>query len=114
MAGVKGRSGGSRENTGGARPGAGRPPSQPTFLNNPELETAKDAKSFLAGVMNDSNADVKLRIDAAKALLSAELRLAEGMGKKEQQKEAAKQVSKRFAPSQPPKALMQDQTQKLQ
>jgi hypothetical protein len=33
MAGVKGRSGGPRQNSGGARPGAGRKPSAPLLLD---------------------------------------------------------------------------------
>lgn len=97
MPGVKGRSG-------GARPGAGRPKKDPAE----ELTIATNGKQspaeFLATVMNDNAVADKLRIDAAKALLSAEVRRVENGGKKEQAKAAAKTAGAgRFASAAPPK-----------
>ncbi|WP_235578205.1 hypothetical protein [Pseudorhodoferax sp. Leaf267] len=61
---------------------------------------------FLKAVMNNDTTDVKLRIDAAKALLSAKVRRAENGGKKEQAKEAAKKADTgKFASSAPPKLV---------
>jgi len=102
MAGVKGRSGGPRPNSGGARPGAGRPKLQPVIIEDAEMQTL-DPKEFLASLMGNPAADVRLRADAAKTLLMAELRMAEAKGKKEQKQEAAERASSRFAPSIPPK-----------
>ena len=68
MSGVKGRSG-------GARPGAGRPSKEPAYLNL--SVTYDEPAKFLKAVMNDSGTEAKLRIDAAKALLSAEVRRGE-------------------------------------
>lgn len=104
MAGVKGRSGGARPNTGGARPGAGRPKKEPVLIASKDLLTS-DPKQFLTALMNDPEAEIKLRADAAKALLAAELRMAEAKGKKEQKQEAAEKVASRFAPAAPPKLV---------
>lgn len=96
MAGVKGRSG-------GARPGAGRPKKEPEVL--PLSAHYDDPLKFLKAVMNDSGAEAKLRIDAAKALMPfVHQKLGEG-GKKEQQKEAANKVASRFAAAPPPKLV---------
>lgn len=92
MAGVKGRSGGARPNTGGARKGAGRKPAEPVLIDSASLLTS-DPKRFLTALMNDVEADIKVRADAAKALLSASIRTAEAKGKKEQQQDAANNVS---------------------
>lgn len=97
MTGVKGRSGGSR-------PGAGRPPKEPEYLNLSGIYDEPD--KFLKAVMNDSGSEAKLRVDAAKALLSAQVRRAENGGKKEQQKDAAKRAGAgKFASSAPPKLV---------
>lgn len=96
MAGAPGRSG-------GARPGAGRPKKEPAVL---VLSTVYDEPDkFLKAVMNDSGTEAKLRIDAAKALLSAQVRRAEGGGKKDAQAAAAKKTAGagKFASSAPPK-----------
>lgn len=114
MAGAKGRSG-------GARPGAGRKPKEPQKLVIPvpapesELPVVdipqgvtlahKDPKLFLLALMNDLEADVKLRADAAKALMPfMHTKLGEG-GKKEQQADAAKKVASKFAIATPPKLV---------
>lgn len=95
MAGVKGRSG-------GARPGAGRPSKQPQHL---ELSVHfEDPQAFLRAVMNDSGADAKLRVDAAKALMPyVHARLGE-TGKKDAKNAAAKDkaAAGRYAAAAPP------------
>lgn len=102
MAGVKGRSGGARPNSGGKREGAGRKPAAPVLIDSSALLTS-DPKQFLTALMNDVEADIKVRADAAKALLSAELRAKEAIGKKAERHESAKKVSSgKFAASAPP------------
>ena len=81
MAGKPGRSGGSR-------PGAGRKPSPPTILQL--AATHSDPKAFLSAGMNDSGTDVKLRVDAAKALMPYLHRKVGEVGKKEESGERAK------------------------
>ncbi|WP_202759303.1 hypothetical protein [Delftia acidovorans] len=107
MSGVKGRSG-------GARPGAGRPSKEPAYLNlsvtydepaylNLSVTYDEPAK-FLKAVMNDSGTEAKLRIDAAKALLSAEVRRGENGGKKAARAGAAATRAKsgKYASAAPP------------
>lgn len=96
MAGMKGRSG-------GARPNSGPKPKEPVLLSLGV--TYDDPEKFLKAVMNDSETDIKLRADAAKALLSAKVRRAENGGKKEAKQEAAKQVASKFAQTTPPKLV---------
>ncbi len=81
MAGKPGRSG-------GARPGAGRKPNPPTILQL--AATHSDPKTFLAAVMNDAGTDVKLRVDAAKALMPYLHRKVGEVGKKEELGQLAK------------------------
>lgn len=96
MAGVKGRSG-------GARSGAGRKPKPPTILQL--AATYDDPAKFLAAVMNDSETDLKIRTDAAKALMPYKhQKLGEG-GKKEQKQAAAEKVAGRFSASAPPRLV---------
>ena len=97
MAGVRGRSG-------GARPNSGPKPKDPVKLDLSVIYDEPD--KFLKAVMNDSGTDAKLRVDAAKALLSAQVRRAENGGKKEQQTEAAKRVASKFAAAAPPKLIV--------
>ena len=96
MAGVKGRSG-------GARPNSGPKPAEPVKLTLGVIYEEPD--KFLRAVMNDSETDAKLRVDAAKALLSAQVRRAENGGKKDAKQEAAKQVANKFATPTPPKLI---------
>lgn len=97
MAGVKGRSG-------GARPNSGPKPKEPVHLDLSVMYAEPD--KFLMAVMNDSGTDAKLRIDAAKALLSAQVRRAENGGKKDAVVEAAKKVAGgKFAASAPPRLV---------
>ena len=84
MAGTPGRSG-------GARSGAGRPPKKPELL---ELaEQFDDPKAFLARVMNSSSVDLKLRIDAGKALMPFEHSKKADQGKKGKQRDQAGQLA---------------------
>jgi phage terminase small subunit len=66
MAGKPGKSG-------GVRPGAGRKPADAVKLSVPvpvtESLAHKDPKIFLMALMNDLEADIKIRADAAKSLL---------------------------------------------
>lgn len=107
MAGVKGRSGGPRANSGGARPGAGRKPAPKVMLDIPvpvaDSLAHKDPMVFLMALMNDLEADIKVRADAAKALLPfIHGKKGEG-GKKDEQLDAAKKAGKgRFAAAQAP------------
>lgn len=96
MAGKPGRSGGSR-------PGAGRKPKEPVMLDINVIYDEPD--KFLKAVMNDSGTDAKLRVDAAKALLSAQVRRAENGGKKEEKAAAAAKVASKFATATPPKLV---------
>ena len=94
MAGVKGRSG-------GARPNSGPKPKEPVVLVLGAIYD--DPDKFLKAVMNDSGTDAKLRVDAAKALLSAQVRRAENGGKKAERATAAKRASSgKYASAAPP------------
>ena len=91
---------------GGKRRGAGRKPQEAVLIDSTDLLTS-DPTQFLTALMNDPAADIKLRADAAKALLNAELRSQEAKGKKEERNDAAKRAStNKFAPSAPPKLVV--------
>jgi phage terminase small subunit len=97
MAGQPGRSG-------GARKGAGRKPKAPVLNASAALLTS-DPKAFLTALMNDPGSEMKLRVNAAKALMPfVHQKLGEG-GKKEQRQDAAKKVAGRFAAAAPPKLV---------
>lgn len=104
MAGVKGRSGGKRV-------GAGRKPNAPVLVPFVGVTTTGDAITrdpvkFLTDLMVDVNADVKVRADAAKALLPYTHAKKGEAGKKIEQREAAKVVALgKFAPMAPPKLV---------
>lgn len=98
MAGKPGRSG-------GYRPGAGRKPKDPADELTIATSGNQKPAEFLLTVMNDNMVADKLRIDAAKALLSAEVRRAENGGKKQEQADAAKKVASKFATATPPKLV---------
>lgn len=94
MAGKPGRSG-------GARPGAGRKSNAPV-LSTAESLLTKDPLEFLTAVMNDPATDMKIRTDAAKAMLPFKhQKLGEG-GKKDAKGEAAKKAANKFAATPPP------------
>lgn len=106
MAGVKGKSGGPRKNSGGARVGAGRKP-QPqeeklTIVTNGEQSPLE----FLLSVMNDNEIEDRLRIDAAKtAAQYCHLKKGDG-GIKDEKQEAAKRAGAgKFGSSSPPRLV---------
>jgi hypothetical protein len=65
VAGKKGKSGGRRANSGGARPGAGRPKKR----RPPTAREYKDAVDYLAAVVSGAEQPDAVRVAAAKALL---------------------------------------------
>ena len=103
MAGVKGKSGGARPNTGGARPGAGR---KPKAVAPVAIDASPDPQKFLLDLMNDSAADPRMRLDAAKALMPF-MHGKPGTGEKDERQAAAKKVSTgKFAPAAPPRLVV--------
>lgn len=97
MAGVKGRSG-------GARPNSGPKPKEPVYLG---LSVSyDDPEKFLRAVMNDSGSEARLRLDAAKALMPFVHAKKGEAGKKEIRKDAAEAVMKRFAAAAVPPKLV--------
>lgn len=126
MAGVKGKSGGPRANSGGARPGAGRKKAAPKeSANGSSLEVELEPQA-LGGALKRARAkaveisdrdmltllqDIALgRVDATAGQIRAAIaavqythaKKGEG-GKKEGQAAAANKVASRFAPAAPPK-----------
>lgn len=104
MAGAKGKSGGHR-------PGAGRKPANKVILDVsvPVMDALehKDPKVFLLALMNDLEADVKLRADAAKALMPFMHTKPGEVGKKDERQDAAKKAaSGKFGASAPPKLVV--------
>lgn len=103
MAGQPGKSGGKRS-------GAGRKPAEVQKLEIPvpvnETLAHKDPKVFLLALMNDLEADIKLRADAAKSLMPfMHNKLGEG-GKRDQQQDAAKKAAGgKFAATAPPRLV---------
>lgn len=109
---------------GGYRPGAGRKPSplkfvkvQPPAFDGPPPKTSaselvidipshEDPKAFLLALMNDNEADIKTRADAAKALMPfVHAKLGEGGKKEAKQTSAEKAAAGKFAPSAAPKLV---------
>ncbi len=88
--------GGPRPNSGGARPGAGRPKKKQEPIASVAARQ-DDPKAFLLTVMNDVTADGKLRVDAAKALMPYmhERKGAAAVGGKKAQAEQAAQTAER-------------------
>ena len=104
MSGIKGRSGGARPNTGGARVGAGRKPNPPVIL---DVAATNDPLQFLRLVMDNNDADIKLRIAAAVALMPYVHAKRSDTGKKDEAEKAAKKASTgRYASSAPPVRLV--------
>lgn len=111
MAGVKGRSGGPRANSGGVRPGAGRKPAPKVMLDIPvpvaDSLAHKDPMVFLMALMNDLEADIKVRADAAKALLPfMHGKKGEGGKKDEKAERAKKAATGKFAAAAAPKLIV--------
>ena len=87
---------------GGARAGAGRPKAPPQLLAG--IPQTNDAKTFLMALMNDSQTDIRLRLEAAKCLMPYQHAKPGEAGKKDNQAAAAQRVitSGKFAASAPP------------
>lgn len=105
MAGVKGRSGGPRANSGGARPGAGRKPKPPPVVT---VDATQDALTFLLGVMNDAGAPLQQRVRAAVAAAQYQRVKAGDGGKRDAVNEAAKKAAGggKFTPAAAPKLIV--------
>lgn len=90
---------------GGARPGAGRPKSEPVLL--PDLPATNDPLQWLLNVVNEHAADMRLRVAAAVAALPyCHARMGES-GIKDQANAAAKKAGAgKFAPSRGPVRLV--------
>lgn len=92
--------------------GAGRKKKPPVLLADSPVDVAPppidepDSLRVLRAITNNTSIDVKLRIDAAKALAPYEAtRKGEG-GKKEQRQGAAKKAGTgRYAPAAPPRLV---------
>lgn len=103
MAGVKGKSGGARKNSGGARPGAGRKP-------KPKPETVvikgeKDMLTLLQDVALGRVESTPLQVRAAIAAVQyTHAKKGEG-GKKEEQQRAAESAASKFSRQAPPKLV---------
>ena len=72
MAGMKGKSGGARANAGGARSGAGRKKDPRTIARAEAarlLPFCADPMGWLLNLMRDNRQDLRLRVDAARALM---------------------------------------------
>ena len=105
---------------GGYRPGAGRKkpealkldvpvpaPAQETKITKLDIKVSdclahKDAKVFLMALMNDLEADIKLRADAAKALLPFQHAKVENTIKSDKQDAAKKAATGKFGAAAPP------------
>lgn len=82
--------------------GSKAPPASPLPLDAIDIPATADPVEFLTKVMNEPAADLRLRIDAAKAMLPFKhQKLGEG-GKKDQKNEEAKKVASRFGAGRPP------------
>jgi len=109
MAGVPGKSGGPRPNSGGARSGAGRPPKVPETPPAPPADVPfeTDPLAYLLRAMNDPLLTPALRVRAAITAAQYKHTKRHDGGKKEEQQEAAERAgSGRFAPAAPPLKLV--------
>lgn len=96
--------GGPRENSGGARPGAGRPPKPPSLLDM--IGSYDDPEKFLRAVMNASEVEAKIRVDAAKALMPyVHAKKADPTKKGDKEEAAKKAATGRFAPKSGPRLV---------
>lgn len=99
MAGVKGRSG-----SGGARKGAGRKPKR-------LKATSGDPVEFLLEVMQDPDADPKLRVRAAVSAAQYRHSKKGESGKREEEAAAARRAGNgKFAPPAPPKLVVSNKS----
>lgn len=106
MAGVKGKSGGPRANSGGARHGAGRKPkavSEELTQAMPieEMDMLAMLQAVALGKVSASTIQVRAAIAAVQY---THTKRGDG-GKKEEQAEKAKKVASKFAAAAPPKLV---------
>ena len=88
---------------GGARAGAGRPPNEAAKLT---VASTSDPLIFLKAVMGNDDADIRLRVAAAQALLPY-IHSKKVEGVKDQKQDAAQAAGGgRFATSKPPIRLV--------
>lgn len=100
MAGVKGKSGGARANTGGARPGAGRKP-KPRQM--PAVSPGMDMLSFLQDVAMGLIDATPTQVKAAVAAVQYTHAKRGDGGKREEVVERSKKAATgKFAPAAPP------------
>jgi phage terminase small subunit len=104
--------GGSRPNTGGARPGAGRPRKPPRLIGSDAdaLGESESPLDFMLRIMRDPTADSDLRVRMAVAA-AVYVHPKPEASKKEDAKEAAGKVGKgRLAtPATPPRLIVSNQ-----
>ena len=112
MAGVKGRSGGARPNS-GPKPRGPQPLPAPVVRKTPEPEPQAVASEgvspleFLLAVMRDPAVDGKLRLDAAKtAAQYCHLKKGDGGIKDETAEKAKKAGAGKFGAAAPPKLIV--------
>ena len=112
MAGVKGRSGGARPNSGpkpkpktvvDAAGEALKAAAEKVAKTHSLANGSKDPAEFLEQVMGCVSIDIAARMDAAKALLPYRHAKPGAAGKKEEKQAAAEKVAGRFGASAPPK-----------
>ena len=100
-----GTHGGSRAGTGGARPGAGRPKKAIQLL--PASPAQQSPLDFMLMVMRDPDADLKLRLEAAKTAAPYIHSKSCEIGIKDQKHQAAKKAaSGKFATPLPPATIL--------
>lgn len=110
MAGVKGRSGGARPNS-GPKPAGPKPLPQTVVLNEP-VQSAVVGEGptpleFLLAVMRDPAVDGKLRLEAAKtAAMYCHLKKGDGGVKDEKAEKAKKAGSGKFGAAPAPKLIV--------
>ncbi|WP_321920052.1 hypothetical protein [Paraburkholderia tropica] len=103
MAGVKGRSGGPRANSGGARPGAGRPKkSKPAPAPLDERDMLQLLQDIALGRVDATPIQVRA---AVAAVQYTHHKKGEG-GKKDEQADAARKAANKFASMPPPARLI--------
>lgn len=77
-----------------------------TSVNAENIGAFSDPKDYLLHVMNDELEEPRLRIDAAKSLMPYVHGKVADQGKKEAKQERARHAAKKFAPSAPPKLVV--------
>jgi phage terminase small subunit len=112
MAGVKGRSGGARANSGGARPGAGRKPKpkpEPVLVVasvNDEAPAKDDTLKLLQDIAFGRIDASPIQVRAAIAAVQyTHVKKGDG-GKRDEAQERAEKAASKFAPSAPPRLVV--------